>query len=82
MDRHLILNRCSLICLWLNTVLMVMKLGTGYFYESRALFADGMHSLLDVTADIFVLYTVSMARLPTDEKHPYAYSFAVYEKMS
>ena len=74
MDRHLILNRCSLICLWLNTVLMVMKLGTGYFYESRALFADGMHSLLDVTADIFVLYTVSMARLPTDEKHPYGYS--------
>lgn len=73
-QRNIILRRCAQICLWLNVFLMLVKLSFGAFYASRALFADGIHSLLDVTADLFVLYAVKVASQPQDEKHPYGYS--------
>lgn len=72
--RTKILKQCALLCLWLNILLMSVKLLYGYMYASRALFADGVHSLLDVTADLFVLYAVRVASRPNDEKHPYGYS--------
>lgn len=52
---------------------MVVKLYFGYIYTSKALFADGIHSLLDVSADLFVLYAISVAKLPKDNSHPYGY---------
>ncbi|MCP8352629.1 cation diffusion facilitator family transporter [Candidatus Synchoanobacter obligatus] len=73
-SRHDLLKRCGHLCLWLNVLLMGVKLSVGYFYASRALFADGIHSLLDVTADMFVLYAVSMSAKPKDVQHPYGYS--------
>ena len=73
-NRFSILKRCSQICLWLNVGLMLVKLYFGHAYASRALFADGVHSLLDVTADLFVLYAISVAKRPEDDRHPYGYT--------
>lgn len=72
--KHAVLKRSGLICLWVNVFLMVIKLFFGHVYLSKALFADGVHSLLDVSADLFMLYAVSMANLPRDERHAYGYS--------
>lgn len=72
--KHAILKRSGLICLWVNVFLMVIKLFFGHIYLSKALFADGVHSLLDVSADLFMLYAVAMANLPRDERHSYGYS--------
>ncbi|MEC7030572.1 MAG: cation diffusion facilitator family transporter [Pseudomonadota bacterium] len=73
-SRYSILNRCSRLCLWLNVFLMAFKLSLGYSYQSKALFADGVHSLMDVTADLFVIYAVYMSNRPRDDQHPYGYS--------
>lgn len=72
--RYQTLKRCTRICLWLNVFLMTVKLFYGHTFYSRALFADGIHSLLDVTADLFVIYAISIASKPEDECHPYGYS--------
>jgi len=53
---------------------MIIKLYTGYHFSSKAMFADGIHSLLDVTADLFVLYAISMSNQPKDDLHPYGYT--------
>ena len=73
-SRHSILSWCSKLCLFLNVFLTVFKLLLGSVYESRALFADGVHSLMDVTADLFVIYAVYMSSRPKDDQHPYGYS--------
>ena len=73
-EKHVILKRSGLICLWVNIFLMALKLFFGHVYLSKALFADGVHSFLDVSADLFMLYAVSMASLPRDEMHAYGYS--------
>lgn len=73
-SRYSVLSWCSKLCLWLNVFLMAFKLSLGSLYHSRALFADGVHSLMDVTADLFVIYAVYMSSRPKDDQHPYGYS--------
>ena len=45
----------------------------GVASHSSALVADAAHSLSDLLSDFVTLWTVKVARLPPDPKHPYGY---------
>ena len=66
-------SRITWIGLWVNLLLGVVKTLAGWLFGSKALIADGMHSLLDLLSDIAVLLGLSMARRPEDENHLYGH---------
>ncbi len=56
-----------------NLVLGLVKTIAGFVLSSKALIADGMHSLLDLLSDVAVLFGLFMARRPEDENHLYGH---------
>jgi cation diffusion facilitator family transporter len=65
--------RITWIGLWVNLLLGSMKTLAGWALGSKALIADGIHSLLDLLSDIVVLLGLSMARRPEDENHHFGH---------
>jgi cation diffusion facilitator family transporter len=57
----------------LNIVLGLTKVVVGYLGQSRALLADGLHSLTDLASDAAVLFGMSVATRPADAEHPYGH---------
>ena len=45
----------------------------GYFSQSQALIADGIHSLSDLVTDVFVYFASANSRQGPDENHPYGH---------
>jgi len=66
-------TRITWIGLSINLLLGVVKTCAGWWLGSKALIADGMHSLLDLLTDIAVLIGLSMARVPEDEGHHFGH---------
>ncbi|MDL2317201.1 cation diffusion facilitator family transporter [Desulfovibrio sp. OttesenSCG-928-A18] len=58
---------------WVNVFLSIFKISAGYIGNSRAVLADGVHSLSDLITDIAVLVGVRFWIAPPDERHPYGY---------
>lgn len=56
-----------------NVATGLLKCGVGYLGHSRALVADGLHSLSDLGTDIAVLIGLSYAARPPDPEHPYGH---------
>ena len=56
-----------------NVSLGATKCLVGYFGQSRALLADGLHSLTDLASDAAVLFGIHYANRPPDEKHLYGH---------
>jgi len=54
-------------------VLGVAKIVTGWFANSQALIADGIHSLSDLLTGFIVLYAAKHSHKSADEIHPYGY---------
>jgi cation diffusion facilitator family transporter len=63
----------TLIGLWVNIALAVVKFLAGLFGRSGALMADSVHSLSDFTTDLLALFGLSMAERPADENHHYGH---------
>ncbi len=59
--------------LFLNLLLMATKLIVGYFSNSKALIADGIHSLSDGITDIAILLGGKYWSAPADEEHPHGH---------
>jgi cation diffusion facilitator family transporter len=57
----------------INVGLGLTKCAVGYFGQSRALLADGLHSLTDLASDAAVLFGMAYAARPADENHPYGH---------
>jgi cation diffusion facilitator family transporter len=57
----------------INLVMSVGKVTVGYLGSSRALIADGLHSLVDLSSDVAVLFGLYVAHLPKDAEHPYGH---------
>ncbi len=57
----------------LNVALGVLKVLVGWLGNSRALVADGLHSLTDLASDVAVLVGMSVASRPPDANHPYGH---------
>lgn len=53
--------------------LSALKLGVGYWANSRALFADGLNNATDIVASVAVLVGLRIARKPADEDHRYGH---------
>lgn len=54
-------------------VLSLLKLGIGYFAQSKALIADGLNNTTDIIASIAVLIGLKISRKPADDNHPYGH---------
>jgi cation diffusion facilitator family transporter len=68
--------------LLLNLLLGCVKVVGGLVFQSKALLADGAHSLLDLLTDIAVLVGLSLASKPEDENHLYGHhKFASFAKL-
>lgn len=59
-----------------NTFLTVIKVGVGLWAGSDALFADGIHSAIDIVASVAALGALSIAYRPADDQHPYGHGKA------
>ncbi|MGJ8641633.1 MAG: cation diffusion facilitator family transporter [Opitutaceae bacterium] len=66
-------TRITWIGLLINLLLGVVKTFAGWWLGSKALIADGMHSLLDLLTDMAVLIGLSMAKKPEDEGHHFGH---------
>lgn len=56
-----------------NLLLGLLKVMAGLLLNSKALVADGAHSLLDLLSDVAVLFGLFMARRPEDLNHLYGH---------
>src|SRR5438876_982071 len=57
----------------LNLGIAAAKLVFGHITGSLAMTADGVHALLDCTANVMALVGLGVARRPPDENHPYGH---------
>lgn len=62
--------------IWANIALGVTKVLVGWWGHSRALMADGLHSLTDLASDGAVLVGLAVSSRPPDENHPYGHQKA------
>lgn len=56
-----------------NIFLVVLKLISGFLFNSFALIADGIHSISDLLSDVFVLLGIRHSQKPADEDHPFGH---------
>ena len=66
-------DRVTLLGVWINVFLSVVKFFGGLYFRSAVLVADAGHSLSDLFSDFITLWAVQMARLPPDDDHPYGH---------
>lgn len=59
--------------LYVNLGMAIGKSVGGYYFNSKALLADGLHSLTDLVSDIITLATVSWSLKPPTDRWPSAY---------
>ena len=59
-----------------NLILTIAKILVGLYAGSEALFADGVHSAVDVLASIAALSAVAISYRPPDLDHPYGHGRA------
>jgi cation diffusion facilitator family transporter len=59
--------------LWLNLILVGLKLGVGVAVGSAALVADGVHSISDVSTDVICILGVRLSARPADESHAFGH---------
>lgn len=66
-------NRITWISMAVNAVLIFLKFYGGFAGKSKALIADGIHSLSDFITDIVVLVGLYFFGQKEDESHPYGH---------
>ena len=65
--------RVTLVGSVIDLALGIAKIAGGYFAQSQALIADGIHSLSDLVTDAAVLYAAKHSHREADEEHPYGH---------
>jgi len=67
------IRKVTFVGLWINVVLIVLKLFFGYWGKSNALVADGYHSVSDFITDFIVIVFVAASYKKADTGHPYGH---------
>jgi cation diffusion facilitator family transporter len=75
-NRESLAKKVAWISVISNIILTLGKLIVGYYGDSDAVFADGIHSAADVFASVIVLLVIKVANKPADEEHPYGHGKA------
>lgn len=65
--------RITRIGLYVNLGMAIFKGIGGYYFNSKALTADAIHSLTDLVSDVMTLATVSLALKPPSKQFPSGY---------
>lgn len=73
-DYHRKVSSITWIGLVLNVLLAAGKIAAGQLGHSRAVFADGVHSISDLVTDLAVLIGVRFWSKPADANHPHGHS--------
>lgn len=66
-------NRITWIGFIVNALLTLLKFLAGFFGNSRAMIADGVHSLSDLVSDLVVLIGLKAGSKPIDDTHDYGH---------
>jgi cation diffusion facilitator family transporter len=69
-------ERCAWIGMVTNFFLCLGKLYAGYWGSSKALLADGIHTLSDLVSTGIVIVGFKIAKKPPDKTHPYGHGRA------
>ena len=56
-----------------NIFLVIIKIITGFLFNSVALIADGIHSISDLLSDVFVILGIRHSLKPADDEHPFGH---------
>lgn len=56
-----------------NSLLIVLKLLAGFFTGSVSIFAEALHSMLDLVAAVIAFFAVRVADKPPDKEHPFGH---------
>jgi cation diffusion facilitator family transporter len=72
-QRYKDVRKVTLIGSALDFLLGVAKVMVGWFANSQALIADGIHSFSDLLTDFMVLYAAKHSHKEADEDHPYGH---------
>jgi len=71
--RYKAIRKVTLIGMVVNVFLSAAQLIGGFFSNSQALIADGIHTLSDLASDIVVLVAAKIASQDADDDHPYGH---------
>lgn len=66
-------RRVTFISATTNSLLAILKVVVGFFGQSHALIADGIHSLSDLVSDGLVLIAAKVGSRHPDKEHPYGH---------
>ena len=70
-NKHI--KQVTLIGVWVNLFLAVLKIVIGTIFHSMSLVADGVHSFSDILTDAAVLLGVYIGAKAPDDEHPYGH---------
>ncbi|NFH91879.1 cation transporter [Clostridium botulinum] len=65
--------RVSVVTIIGNVILSIIKIGIGIVASSKAMIADGVHSLSDVFSTIGVIIGLKLSSKKADKEHPYGH---------
>jgi len=68
-----VIRKVTIVGIWINAVLIAIKLFFGYWGKSDALVADGYHSMSDFITDFIVIVFVAASYKEADSGHPYGH---------
>jgi len=66
-------ERVAAISILANGILAGGKITIGFFSHSAAVFAEGIHSLMDIFSSIISYAGIKIAQKPADKRHPYGH---------
>lgn len=69
-------NRVGFFSISINIILTILKISVGFYGNSKALIADGIHSLSDIVSTVIVLLSMKFAQTKADQEHPYGHGKA------
>ncbi|MDH3450449.1 MAG: cation diffusion facilitator family transporter, partial [Gammaproteobacteria bacterium] len=72
-ERQRTTQRVTLVGAVVNCVLAALQITFGLLGKSQALFADGLHTISDLSTDFIVLYASRSAAREADANHPYGH---------